>query len=344
MAESGQEKKVGVQKFKLLYLIKILTEQSDEEHPLSAVYIIDRLAEYGIKAERKSIYADMKALGDFGYDIIKAHSPSQGWFLASRQFEFPEAMLLIDAVTSAPFITPKKSGELIRKLEQQFSVHQWDKIKDQVYIDSNIKQENEDILYNIDELQRAISERKRVSLRYFKRSVDANGKIRLNSRSFLELSPYALIWESDHYYLVCNNPKYDNLMHLRVDRIKSVEQLDMPVRPLREVSRYNYVFDKADYSKKVFNMFGGELQTVIIRCPVKFIDEMVEKFGKDIVVYNCDENNFTFRTTAMISDGFIGWILQFEGLEIIGPAGLREKLVQRTEKLCSLYLEPDRDR
>lgn len=328
----------GSQKLKLLYLIKILAECSDEEHPVSAAFIIDRLAENGINAERKSIYADIKTLCDFGYDIIKTHSPAQGWFLASREFEFPEVRLLIDAVTSAPFITPKKSKELIAKLEQLTSHHQWNKIKDQIYIDSNIKQDNEEILYNIDELQTAISERRRVSLRYHRRQIDKSGKIRSNSRLFERLSPYALIWESDHYYLVCNNPKYDNLMNLRVDRIKTVELLEETIRPLREVSRYNYTFDTSDYSKKAFNMFGGELQPVIMRCPFKFIDEMVERFGKDITVYNCDDEKFTFRTTAMISEGFIGWMLQFEGVEIISPDGLREKFVERAKKLYSLYL------
>lgn len=41
--------------------------------------------------------------------------------MASRKFEIPEVRLLIDAVTSAGFITPKKTQGLVEKLESLVS-------------------------------------------------------------------------------------------------------------------------------------------------------------------------------------------------------------------------------
>ena len=100
------------QKIKQLCIVEILKKYTDEDHPLSASAICDRLAEMGVSAERKAVYDDIDQLIYIGYDIIKTSFPSRGYFLASREFETPEIYLLADAVRTAKFITPKKSREL----------------------------------------------------------------------------------------------------------------------------------------------------------------------------------------------------------------------------------------
>ena len=216
-------------KLKTLLVYKLLNDYSDENHPLSTPEIIDMLKDYGITCERKSIYADVKQLNDVGFDIVSTKSKKRGFFVGSRQFELAEVRLLIDAVSSAGFITPKKSKDLIKKLETLVSKNQANELVSQVYIDSDTKCDNEDIYYTIDSLHSAILEGKKVRFEYKRRNIDKENVKNYTTKIFT-VSPYAMIWRGDHYYLICNNEKYDNLMNLRLDRIRRVYKINEVVR------------------------------------------------------------------------------------------------------------------
>lgn len=103
--------KASGQKLKLLYLAKILVEETDEEHPISTQELISRLEGLGIHSERKSVYDDIACLQQFGYDILQLQSrQGGGYYMAGREFELAELKLLVDAVQSSRFITPKSRG------------------------------------------------------------------------------------------------------------------------------------------------------------------------------------------------------------------------------------------
>lgn len=237
------------QKLKLLYIVKILTQLTDEEHPMSATEICERLAECGVTAERKSIYNDIECLVSFGYDIIFTRTPKNGYFLASREFELPEIFLLCDAVRTAKFISEKKTRELTAKLDGLISKYQSKRNIHGIYIDSSNKTHNEELFYNIDSINTAITEGKKIKFTYSKRVLQEGKNIITESKTRI-VSPYAMTWQFDYYYLIGNYEKYDNLMNLRIDRIHSVEILDEPIRHFSEVSDYSDTFDVADYTKK----------------------------------------------------------------------------------------------
>ena len=245
-------------KTKTLLVYKYLSEKSDENNPLSTTELIELLRQDGINCERKSIYADVKTLNDIGFDIVSTKSPKRGFFMGTRRFELPEVRLLIDAVSSAGFITPQKTTDLIEKLESLVSSNQAKELVSQVYISSDTKCDNEEIYYVIDFLHDAILDGKKVKFKYKRRNIDKENKKSYTEKTFT-VSPYALVWKNDHYYLVCNNQKYDNLMNLRLDRMRQIEILEDEIKPLSEVSEYDGVFDIADYSSKMFNMFSGKV-------------------------------------------------------------------------------------
>ena len=322
---------------KLLHLIDILTEYTDDEHPLSGDELCEKLAERGVDTNRKTVYRDIDALVDYGYDILKMRSPKQGFALGQRRLELPEIRLLVDAVQAASFITPKKTRELIVKLESFLSKSQTEALSRQVYMDYRSKQLNEEIYYSIDVIANAISQRKKIRLSYFRRSLTESLATESNAREFI-VSPYAMLWSNDHYYLVCNNEKYDNLMHLRVDRMKSVRILKEPVRPIYEVSEYADSFDIADYSSKIFNMFGGAEEIIELRCKNGLIESVIDRFGQELPMRKSGEGHFVLRTPALISDGLVSWILQFgEDVEVISPKDLRARLASKAYKLYKLY-------
>ncbi|MEG1887312.1 MAG: WYL domain-containing transcriptional regulator [Oscillospiraceae bacterium] len=324
------------QKLKLLYLLDILKKFSDEQYPISTSSICERLEILGVKSERKSIYSDIDVLKEYGFDIIKTRVPCNGYFLASREFEVPEVRLLMDAVQSAGFISHKKTAELINKLEGLLSTNTVRAMGKNVYINNRSKCNNEEIYYNIDAISTAILRQKKITLKYQKRVI-CEQKIVAEIKEH-KISPYAMFWVNDHYYLVGNNEKYENLMHLRIDRMKSVTVLEENYRHFSEVCEYKTSFDVADYSGKTFNMFGGKICNIQFLCNVKLLDQIIDKFGDNIYIRAEDDKHFFVSTKALVSDGLIGWILQFgNDIEIISPLETKEMLLQKVTALQKMY-------
>lgn len=325
------------QKVKLLYIIKILSELTDDEHPLSATEICEKLAAYDVTAERKAIYDDIECLISFGYDIIQTRTPKNGYFLASRDFELPEVFLLGDAVRTAKFISEKKTRELTKKLDNLVSKHQAKSNLRGIYIDSSSKTHNEELFYNIDSINSAIEQGKKIKFTYSKKTLKEGRQIATESKTRI-LSPYAMTWQFDYYYLIGNYEKYDNLMNLRIDRIRSVEVLDEPIRHFSQVSDYRDVFDVADYTKKHFGMFGGNTQEIKLRCNNKILEQVTDRFGDSIFITNVTDNSFDFTVKSAISDALVTWITNYsDAIEVLRPEDLRQKIVDRVEKILSVY-------
>lgn len=324
-------------KLKTLMIYQLLDKYSDEDNPLSTTDLITMLDEKGIKCERKSIYADIEALNEFGCDILTVTSPKRGFFMATRLFELPEVMLLIDAVSSAGFISAKKTDNLIKKLKTLVSTNQANELQSQVYVESSFgKGENEEIYITIDHLHGAIKKMKKVKFIYKRRSIDIQNRKKHTEKTFT-VSPYALIWKDDHYYLVCNNEKYDNLMNLRIDRIKKLEILDEDARPVNEVSNYEE-FDVQDYSASMFNMYSGERCSVTLKCSLDKQEEMLDRFGTSIPLTACDTSHFLTTVNATLSEGLVSWIMEFgDNIEVVEPQELKDMISERAKKILALY-------
>ena len=324
-------------KLRFLYVLDILNKYSDEEHPIQQLEIMSILEkQYNIVCDRKSISNSLDTLEEYGFDILKSSSP-KGVFIGSRDFELPEVRLLIDAVQSANFISSKKTKVLLKKLSKLTSQYQFDKLEKQAHIDSRNKTANENLYYVIDTLDTAISSNKKVSIVYRRRKISAAEKTHYEERTH-ELSPYALIWSDDHYYLVANNDKYDNLMHLRVDRIKSVEILNKKTRHYSEVSPYKTKFDAADYSNKHLSMFSGESRPIDLTCSSSIIEEVIDRFGEKIPLIPLDDDHFSTVVHAAVNPGLVNWIMQYgDSIKVKGPSELIDMISERAEKILDIY-------
>lgn len=328
----------GSSKLKILYLMEILWQKTDDEHILTATELCDELAKRGITCERKSIYTDIDLLTKFGFDIIYTRSPKSGYFLAERTFQLPELRLLMDAVQSANFITPNKTKQLLEKIEGMASISQAKKLASQIYVDNRVKSTNEEIYYNIDVLNKAIQTGHQVEFLYFRRKLTGKLTFSAEEKRFV-VNPYALIWSNDHYYLVSNNPKYKNLMHTRVDRMKKVKILDTFSRRFSEVSPYKRHFDSADYAKKLFNMYsGGAEETVELLCRREILEEILDRVGPQVPLRAETELYFTVRFPAVVSDGLASWILQYGGnIRVCAPDSLVDLVRKKAQDVLNVY-------
>lgn len=325
-------------KIKTLLIYQLLEKYSDENNPLTTTQLVDLLEERGVKSERKSIYSDIESLKEIGLDIVLSRGRNGGYFLASRKFELPEIVLLIDAVTSAGFITPKKTQSLVDKLKSLVSEKQAKSLVSQVYVNpSSAKCDNEEIYIIIDRLHDAISQRRKVSFTYRRRNVDFEKNKKYTDKTF-KVSPYALIWKDDHYYLVCNNEKYDNLMNLRIDRMKRLKILKDDARHISQVSSYEWEFDTQDYSSKMFNMFSGEDCEVTLVCAYNLLEEMLDRFGVSIPLGYYDADHFKTTVHATLSDGLVSWLMQYgSAVQVKSPPELVDMIKQKAKSIVDVY-------
>ncbi len=326
------------QKLKILYLRDIFLRRTDEAHVLDAEELCALLAElYSIPAERKSIYADIDALREYGMDIVNVRTPKRGYYLRTRPFDDAEVRLLTDAVLAAKFISPDNTTSLVKKIGAFQSEPQEQMLLRQVYVNHTTKCDNDALYDIISVLNEAIETEVQVQFDYARRKLEQRFVRKSNARTFV-VNPYALIWSNDHYYLVCNNPKYNNLMHVRLDRISNIRLTKTPRRHFSAVSQYKDAFDSADYANRLFNMFSGESGEIRLLCSNHIIDDILDRFGETVPLRVENSEQFIVRATVELSEGLVSWILQFgSDIQVISPPELKTAVQERVRAIAKLY-------
>ena len=311
------------QKLKLLYLAKIMQEQTDETHYLTMPEIISELAKYDIEAQRKSIYDDLATLTDYGIDIVKEQSGSKTYYhCVSREFELAEIRLIIDAISSSKFITVRKSKDLIRKLENMLSLYDAKLVDREVYVSGRIKNMNESIFYTVDAIQNAIANNHRVKFQYYSWNVDGKMELR-HDGAFYDISPWALVWDDENYYMIGFDDKTKEIKHYRVDKMLHTEEINQK-RQGRERFKKE---DKDAYTKRHFRMFGGDEERVTLLCTNDMANVIIDQFGRDTKMIKVDDEHFEAKVDVVVSNQFFGWIFALEGkITIIGPSNVKKRL------------------
>lgn len=319
------------QKLKILYILKILMEKTDEDHPISTSDLIKELGFYGVQAERKSIYDDIEALINFGIDIVKTNSASNLYYIGERSLELPELKLLVDTVQSAKFITHKKSLELIEKLEKLTSYHFAKQLRRQVFVAGRVKTPNEQIYYNVDAIHLAIMQGKKISFQYFEWNIQKKQQFKRDGGIYTE-SPLGLAWDDENYYLIAYSTMRDKILHFRVDKMTSVRVTDEPVVNPPEK------FDMAEYTGRVFGMFGGDDKKVTLRAKNRLIGIFIDRFGKDISLIKDGDDHFIVNLNVTMSPVFLSWLMGFGAeVEVISPLELKESVRKTAQELLDLY-------
>ncbi len=323
------------QKVKLLYLMELFHEETDEDHPLSRRELEQKLADIGIHAERKSLYHDIETLKHFGMDIAYRKEHPEGYYLAQREFELPELKLLVDAVQSSRFITQKKSDALIKKIEKLTSRHEARKLQRQVVVADRIKAMNESIYYNVDKLHAAIAENRQIIFRYFEWTVSKEMRMKKGGENY-QVSPWALTWDNENYYLIGYDMDAGMIKHFRVDKMLHINLLDQERAGKEEFGR----FDLARYTKQTFGMFGGDEQTVRMRFHNKYVGVVIDRFGRNVSLRPDGEAHFIARAEVAVSEQFYGWITGLgRDAQLLSPESVVEEYRELLKDLGKMYGE-----
>ncbi len=322
------------QRLKLLYLSRIFTEQTDEEHGLSLKQIAAELNRYDITADRKTLYSDLENLRHFGLDII---SEQRGrdllYHLADRPFELPELKLLVDSVQSAKFLTVRKSNELIRKIEALGSRYNAQYLQRQVWISDRVKSMNERVYYSVDRLHDAINLKKQVRFHYYRWNVKKEMELRRDGAWYV-VSPWGLVWDNENYYLVAYDAEDRRIKHYRVDKM-----LDLSITGDDRVGGRQYrEFNLPKYSKGLFGMFGGEPETVTLEGRNDLVGVVIDRFGKDTHIRKKDADHFLAEIHVSVSRQFLGWVFAIgDGLKIVAPESVVGQMRDEVRRLQREY-------
>ena len=316
---------LGRSGLKTIYIIRILMEQTDEDHYLNAAQIGEILErEYDLKLDRHTIYAEMKKLEDADLDIMKRDGRNGGYYIGSRQFEMPELKLMVDAVQSSRFFTKKKTEELIRKLETLCSRNQAKQLSSQVVVYNRPKAVNETIYYNVDKLHSAIYHNRKITFQYADWTARKETILR-HDGALYEVSPFHLVWDDENYYLIAYDENAGKIKHYRVDKMRSIDVTKSERIKLPEDKK----IDLATFSKKTFGMFGGRDAKVTLRCKNHLAGVLIDRFGTDIWMTPSGEDHFTAQVTVTVSKQFFGWVTAIgKDMKIQAPLDVKDEYRQ----------------
>lgn len=325
------------QKAKLVRLAQIFAEETDENHRLSVNRLVERLDErFGIEAERKSIYDDIDTLRQLGFDILQQRGRGGGYCMGERTFELAELKLLADAVQASRFITARKSEKLIQKLSRFASIYQAQDLRRQVFASSRVKTMNESIYYTVDELHRAIAEDRQVSFVYVDWNREKQRVPRHEGKRY-RVSPWALLWEEENYYLVGFDPESKALRHYRVDKMEKLFQL----KKKREGADVYDPQKMRDYAKPLFGMYSGKVERVNLACREELVGPMLDRFGTDVTLIPVEEGWVHIHADVAVSPTFFGWLCGFGGrVRIVEPTEVRNQFEDHLKKTLAASREP----
>lgn len=313
--------------------MKILLEKTDENHLMSAADLGLALGEYGMSADRKTIYGDIETLKMFGLDIVQQKGTNAGYYVGRREFELPELKLLVDAVQASKFITGKKSKELIKKLEALTSENDAKQLQRNVFIYNRPKTGNETIYYNVDKIHAAIMSDRQIRFHYGEWTVKKELQLKKNGE-FYCVSPWALTWDDANYYLIAYDEAADHIKHYRVDKMQ-----DTDVVPQKREGRQCFRdFDLAAFAKKTFSMYGGRDETVSLVCHKDVVGVIIDRFGKNTMLIPVDENHFKVNVLVAVSSQFFGWVTGIgKKMRIAGPKSVKAEYQEYLRDILREY-------
>lgn len=322
------------QKLKMMYLAKLFYEETDENHGVTMPQILAYLEKHDIKAERKSIYSDIELLRDFGMDIANGGAgKNSNYALVSRDFELAELKLLVDSVQSAKFVTEKKSRTLIGKIEKMTSRYEAGELQHQVIVSGRVKSANESVYYNVDMISQAIDADREIIFNYCNWDINKKLVQKRGGDPYI-VSPCALVWDDEYYYLIGIEDGSNFIKHFRVDKMIKMSVSDDRRKGMAAFEEV----DLASYSKRLFGMFEGAIMKVRLKAADEMVGVLLDRFGTDIPIIKGNDGFFETVVEVAVSRQFLGWIIGLgPKVSIIGPDEALAEMQNQIKSLNEQY-------
>ena len=327
-------------KDRLLVLLQTLQEQSDDEKWLTTADPRGVLEREGHECSIRTLRRDMQALLNCGYDIAieTADGAYTKYAYLGRKLSPPDLQILVDAVSAAQFIPQKRSEELIGTLSEMAGPSHAEELRPQILVSEHVKAKNKDMIYSVQAIRKAIDRDKKIMFRYLQYTPEKKQvpKHEGTAEEQYVVSPYATVWNDDRYYLVGWSDKRQKVAVYRIDRMKVPKLLQKKRVPVPEG------FDVRDYTDKVFRMYGGPEEEVLLRCKLEILDQVIDRFGEGVDIQEVTKHHFTVKVPVSLSTTFYAWVFQYVGkMSILAPEHVREAYAGYLEEALDEVLGED---
>ena len=308
-------------KDRLLVLLQILQEHTDDETALTTAELLELMEKEGQEGCKRTLRRNIASLQNCGYDICvtEANGMPTEYAYLGRKWDMPALQILVDAVSAAQFIPQNKSEELIAELSAMAGPSHVNELQPQILVSEHVKAKNTNMIFTVQEIRRAIDRNRKIRFRYLEYNLEGKQvrKHEGTNEEWYVVSPYATVWNDDRYYLVGWSDKREKVVVFRIDRMEVPKML--PAKRVAEPED----FDVRDYTDKVFRMYGGPEENVTLRCRREILDQVIDRFGDRIVIKPV-KNGFRVTVPVSLSTTFYAWVFQFVGqMSIVGPEHVR---------------------
>ena len=322
------------QKLRMIYMKEILERHTDIDHGIAREDFERYLSHRGIEAPtRKTFYDDLDALDDYGMDI--GRDPyGKAYKLLSREFDLPEIKLIIDAIQASKSIPESMTQRLIKKIEMLCSEYQAKELNRDVIVSGRVKTINEGTRNNIDYIHTAISNDQQITCKYFDYDTSLKKKYRKRGSQYT-LSPFALVYSDENYYLLAYDAQLKEIRNYRVDRMENVSCVEGSVREGKEEFA---TIDMSKYQKYTFGMYSGEVKEVTMVFTNNMVNAVVDRFGRDIMIHKEDKYHFRISVAVAVSPQFYGWVFGLGKMaRIVGPEDVRQGYLDMMQDVQGKY-------
>lgn len=319
-----------------MLIYEILKMYSNEEHPLTQQEILRLLkAEYGVeKCDRRSVKANVLSLIDMGIEI--AMEEGEGYYLLDRDLDEEELRWLIDAVLFSRTLSAANAKRLIDKLKALGSKYFEPKVSHVASSASLIRTDSKYVMRNVNTINDAIDQKKKIKFRYNKYGIDK--KMHDRGKEYI-MNPYQMVASNGRYYLLGNIDKYDNVTFYRIDKMSDVVCLDENVKPMKQVKGLEKGLDLPKHMAEHVYMFHGDSEHVKFKCKEDMMDNLMDWFGKDITITKDDPDSDEILVRVVCNyDAMFYWALQYGAyVEVIEPKKLRDDLRKTVLDMAEKY-------
>ena len=315
-----------------MLILEILEQYTDSDHPLTQMEIVDLLEKnYGVPCTRQTVKNNLMLLGEMGYEI----SMEDGIFLMSRQFENAELRMLIDSVLFSRTLSGKQAKRLIEKLTGLGNKYFRAKVKHVCHLPKLIHSDNKQVLLNLDVLNDAIEQERKVSFTY--NSYGKDFQLHPRRKEPYIVNPYQMVANQGRYYLLCSYDASNRLSHYRLDYMTKLEMLDAKVEPMDQMEDFVQGYSLSKHMEEHIYMFSGPSVQVKMRVSEYMIGALIDWFGKKFRIVQ-EEADKLIVSVACNENAMKYWALQYgEYAEILEPESLRDDIREVVDCMASFY-------
>ena len=322
----------GNKKMLNMLILEVLRKYSDEDHSLTQQEIIKLLRQnFGMDCDRRSVKSNVESLKEMGYDI----SMENGYRLLSREFDDSELRILIDSVLFSKSISTRQAKGLIEKIRNIGSNYFNAKVSHVSNLPDIHRTKNKQAMYSLDTINDAISAKKKISFIYNEMGMDL--KLHPKRQEPYIVNPYQIVANNGRFYLIGNYDKYDNVAHIRIDRMTDVRMLDEKAKPMKQIPELADGLNLPNHMAEHIYMFSGKSIAVKLKTTADMLTQLTDWFGGDFRITEQTGDEVIVRVTCN-EKAMRYWALQYGPyVEVLAPEGLRTQIREDISQMANRY-------